>query len=358
MNRISLLRSIDKIIGRPLTTVLPHLRECRGKASEKPESILIIRPGGIGDAVLLLPAIKSLREKFPESVIDVLCEKRNAGIFGLSSDIDKIYLYDKWADIFRCFGNTYAIAIDTEQWHRLSAVVAYLTKAPMRIGFDTNERRNLFTHGIPYSHDDYEVYSFSHLVAPLIDGIFHFEKDKPFIDRADGIGSYLVPEMTEKVIAVFPGASVKERRWGGEKFGMVARAMRDRGYRTVILGSHAEKTDAFLIKKNVADSIDLTGKTSMRDVAEVLKKCRVLITGDSGLMHIAYAAGTPTVSLFGPGRDKKWGPRGEKHIMLNKHLACSPCTTFGYTPHCNNKLECLSSITADEVTIAVEKLLL
>ena len=125
----------------------------------------------------------------------------------------------------------------------------------------------------------------------------------------------------------------------------------------MILGSRADRTEAEEIKKYAGDSIDLTGKTSLIDVASLLKQCRLLITADSGMMHIAVAVGTPTVSLFGSGIRKKWAPRGNKHIVLDQRLACSPCTKFGYTPRCRNNVECLSSITTDEVIEAADTLL-
>jgi ADP-heptose:LPS heptosyltransferase len=82
-----------------------------------------------------------------------------------------------------------------------------------------------------------------------------------------------------------------------------------------------------------------------------------LLSGDSGVLHIAMGLGVPTVSLFGPGRAGKWAPRGERHIVINKGLSCSPCTTFGTTPPCPISAQCLNDITVDEVFNAVAVLL-
>ncbi|OGW02152.1 MAG: hypothetical protein A2Z59_03620 [Nitrospinae bacterium RIFCSPLOWO2_02_39_17] len=88
-----------------------------------------------------------------------------------------------------------------------------------------------------------------------------------------------------------------------------------------------------------------------------LPKVSLLVTGDSGIMHIACGLGTPTVSLFGPGIENKWAPKGKNHIIINKRLFCSPCTKFGYTPSCPRDAECMRLITVDEVEDAVLKLL-
>ena len=138
----------------------------------------------------------------------------------------------------------------------------------------------------------------------------------------------------------------------------MAKALINKGYKIVILGSDPDREDADRINKYTGNNcIDLTGKTSLMDVAVILKKSRLLVTADSGLMHIAYAVGTPTVSLFGSGIEKKWAPRGKKHIVINNHLDCSPCTRFGYTPRCKRGVKCLSSISIDAVTEAVGEIL-
>ncbi len=358
MNKIKLLKFFDRIIGTPLVFLL-SLIDYRKATLLQIKRILFIRPGGIGDAVLLLPAIDALKSRFPDSDIDILCEKRNAEIFRLSNVIDNIYLYDRGLDLFRSLKNKYDVVIDTEQWHRLSAVVAYLSGATIRIGFDTNERAKLFTHRIPYSHGDYEVYSFLHLIEPLIDGSCDFKADEPFINIKNDVASHLQDELKNKdrVIAIFPGASVMERRWGGDKFGAVAKILSDKGYDIIILGSDADRADDERIKKHAGNCVDLAGRTNLRDIAAVLKKSRLLITADSGLMHIAYAVGTPTVSLFGSGIEKKWAPEGKGHVVINKNLGCSPCTRFGYTPHCKRDVECLSLISVEDVVAAVKTIL-
>ncbi|HWR58786.1 MAG TPA: glycosyltransferase family 9 protein, partial [Thermodesulfovibrionales bacterium] len=330
-NKISALKLLDKVVGIPLVFFLLLTRRNRSRSPHGIKDILLIRPGGIGDAVLLLPALHSLKEQFPNARIDVLCEKRNADIFKLSSDINTIYLYDRGLDLLKVLRKPYDVVIDTEQWHRLSAVVARLTGAPVRIGFDTNERRKLFTHCIPYGHDDYEVYSFFHLLAPLTGKINHFKIDEPFIDISSDACCSLPSEteIKDNLIALLPGASVKAKKWGIEKFGEVARTFSSKGYRIVLLGSHADQRDAEEIEE-YANCLNLTGKTSLRYAATILRMSRLLITADSGLMHLAYGVGTPTISIFGCSVEKKWAPPGRKHTVINKRLSCSPCTKFGY----------------------------
>lgn len=103
--------------------------------------------------------------------------------------------------------------------------------------------------------------------------------------------------------------------------------------------------------------LNLAGLTSLPETAAVIQQSSLLLSGDSGVLHIAVGLGVPTVSLFGPGMVKKWAPQGDRHIVINKGLPCSPCTTFGTTPHCPIDTQCMRNITVDEVVNAVTMLL-
>jgi ADP-heptose:LPS heptosyltransferase len=230
----------------------------------------------------------------------------------------------------------------------------------MRIGFDTNERNKIFTHRIPYSHDDYEACSFLNLLKPLINESFTFNENVPFAKPSSDFPANLLTatgKERDKIISIFPGASVPERRLETGKFVKVAHVFSERGYSIVLLGSANEKRISAKIKEAIADCVDLTDKISLGQTAAVLKASGLLLTADSGLMHLAYAIGTPTVSIFGSGIEKKWAPRGDMHITINKRLSCSPCTRFGHTPRCALGIKCISLIEADEIVCAMERIL-
>ena len=129
--------------------------------------VLFVRPGGIGDAVLLVPTIRSLCKAFPGVVVEVLAERRNSEVFQLCSDVDRTWCYDLPRELFAVLRGRYDIVIDTEQWHRLSAVLSRLCRARVTVGFATNERFRLFSHAVSYSHYEYEIQSFFRLLEPL-----------------------------------------------------------------------------------------------------------------------------------------------------------------------------------------------
>jgi ADP-heptose:LPS heptosyltransferase len=352
-----LLKNIDSIFG----TLLVRTISARKSLTDfsPPQSFLIIRPGGIGDAVLLIPAINLLRQNYPEATIAVLAERRNGGIFHLAPEVDRILLYDRHGGLRKAILGKYDVVIDTEQWHRLSAVVARVSGAPVSIGLATNNREKLFTHAIHYSQDDYEVDSFRHMLAPL--GIIDSEEvDLPFIvvpDEAIIKAEILLGDVGEKpFVTLFPGASIPERRWGWARFREMAEILRSRGIYIVIVGGKKDVSDGDGIIAGGL-GLNLSGKTTLAESAAVIDKSLLLISGDSGILHIGVGLGKSTVSLFGPGIAKKWAPRGIRHIVLDKCLLCSPCTKFGYTPKCPINAICMLEISADEVVAAVEKLL-
>lgn len=103
--------------------------------------------------------------------------------------------------------------------------------------------------------------------------------------------------------------------------------------------------------------LDLTGSCSLAATAAVIARGRALVTGDSGLLHIAAGLGTPTVSLFGPSDPRKWGPVGALHRQLQAGLPCSPCSRYGTTPPCPMAGGCLARIPVARVIAAVDDLL-
>lgn len=353
--KIKFIKRIDSLIGIPLT----YLLSSPVYHQDIPvRSILIIRPGGIGDALLLAPAIRSLKVKFADASITVLAERRNAGAFTLVPSIDKLLLYDCFRDFIKLLFTRYDLIIDTEQWHRMSAAVARLTSSTMKIGFDTNARRKLYTHTVPYSQDEYEAQSFLKLLMPL--GInAEFDYSTSFLTLSASAGNEIRPllgSLKSPYIAVFPGASVNERRWGVQKFTTLLQLLARRGITAVIIGGKEEQRSAEAIVSG-ASGLNLAGKTSIAGTAAIIAGSKLLVSSDSGVLHIGTGLGIPTVSLFGAGIAKKWAPQGEIHTVLDRKLACSPCTLFGTTPVCPNKVRCLEEIEVETVFNAVISLL-
>lgn len=352
-----LIKFLDSIIGRLGVLMLPV--PSRTNPLSGISSILLIRPGGIGDAIHLIPAINAFRTAYPNARIDILAEGRNSSVFALSGSVDKIFHYEKLSKLLSVLWSKYDVVIDTEQSHRLSAIVARLVRAPVKIGFDTNNRRRMFTHCISYSQNDYEVNCFANLLNPLEIDSKDMEIKIPFLsvpeDDSGKVAELLKPLHDKPFMVLFPGASIPERRWGADRFRIVAEKLSVNGMKIVVVGGKEDRLQGEIIT-NGAVGLNLAGKTSLQETAAIIHKSLLLVSGDSGILHLAVGLGVPTVSLFGPGRAHKWAPRGDCHIVINKDLSCSPCTTYGTTPPCKNNVLCMKNITPDEVVEAVWRL--
>jgi lipopolysaccharide heptosyltransferase II len=355
---VNLLKRLDRLAG-PLLT---RLFRKRGSLPDPPapRSALVIRPGGIGDAVLLVPALRALQSAYPGCRIDILAEKRNASVFTFCSCIRRVHCYDTRSGLGAALLGSYDLVIDTEQWYRLSALIARLTRAPRLIGFATSERGRLFTDPVSYSQDRYEAYSFFSLLEPL--GIAAPAAiETPFLTvpaaALESARGFLTSLSGNPFVALFPGASVEQKQWGTVNFRELAAKLCAGGMRVVIVGGEDSRAAGEEIARGGV-ALNLAGRASLAETAALIGKGRALVSGDSGLLHIAAGLGTPTVSIFGPSDPRKWGPKGERDLVFGAGLPCAPCSRFGTIPCCPNQACCSSAVTVAEVVAAVRTLLL
>ncbi len=368
MNRsIVYLKKIDCLFG-------PHLIKIPAIFKKKPPSkfpdkidtksirhVLIVRPGGIGDAALLLPSIKILKKLNPSCLVHVLCEKRNRGIFHNSPFVTTIMDYRQIKDLFTVLKNTYDLIIDTEQSHFMTAVLVHFLKSKQKIGFATMDRDPVYDISVPYFHDEYEVISFFKLFRNALTtwpNEFAWDYPYTFPDENTKTKVQAVLNGVPRPVCIFPGASIQERIWPLQRWGALARALSDHGFTTMLLGGKREiDICRAIVSESGNTTLNLAGKLSLIDTAALFEKSSLLISTDSGVLHLGVICDLPTVSLFGPGIAAKWGPKGENHIVINKELECSPCTKFGETPPCPRNAECMKEIKVSEVLDAALRLL-
>lgn len=356
LDKITFLKKLDSLIGPFLAQLLSSSNNSHRVDVRR---VLFIRPGGIGDAVLLIPAIQALCLHCPQATVDVLAEKRNAAVFELCPHVGQVFCYDHWRDWQPLFTRYYDLIIDTEQWHYLSAIISRLLRSPTRCGFATNDRQKLFTHTASYCHDCYEGESFFRLLEAL--GInVTYSSYGGYLHISSVLNTRcaeLLRLVAEKpYVALFPGASIEERRWGVAAFHALAERCNRLGYYVVVVGGG---DDVVAGEEIVAalQGINLAGKTTLPETAAVLKGAELLVSGDSGVLHLAAGVDCPSVALFGPGIIKKWAPHGDKHRVVSLGLPCSPCTRFGTTAVCADGGKCINDIPVAMVFDAVKSLI-
>ncbi len=344
--RIKLFKAIDHLAGGMAAFLLPILP---GKGLPgKIKNILIIRPGGIGDAVFLLPILKALKDR--DFMIDILCERRNVEVFTSQAHLlNTVYLYDQPS--FKIFFNSYDVIIDTEQWHYLSALTACLLHSSYKIGFATRPNRaKLFHRAVDYAMDGYELDNFLNLFKDILqvgdikglEGSFHIDLPAQ---------TWAKEQLRGKFVTVFIGASIILRRLNEEQITDIIHYYLKKDHYIVLLGGR----DVALLAQRIAAKINspkifnYAGQLSLMRSAALIQESSLFIGPDSGLMHLACAIGVPVIGIFGPGNLAKWGPKGEKHKVITKNVPCCPCTRFGYTlPTCKGSYVCMKDIEIDE----------
>ncbi len=354
--KIQTLKCLDASLGRMLTSLWPVFR-AYPKVPKAPRRVLFIRPGGIGDAVLLIPAIRTFSVHFPECGVDVLAEKRNVQVFGFCQGIANVFCYDRPSDWLKVWRNHYDVVIDTEQWYRLSTLFGRLFGGQCLIGFGGNERKRLLSFAVDYDLDRYESISFLSLLEPWRKELP--EKIKtPFLELGENgrekIYGLLENVLPGKFVAICPGGSRPEKSWGEAKFSKLAQRLAEKDVRCVILGGKDDAT----ISERIAlagKGVSLAGKISLFETAVTLQESAVTVANDTGLLHLAVGLGRPAVGIFGPSSVKKWGPCGKDDYIFLNDCSCAPCSSFGVLPKCSNGFECMSGIdvvSVSEVVVA------
>jgi len=359
--RADAIKMLDAALGRVLCRLLPAARPASGRAPQAPGSVLVIRPGGIGDAVLFVPMLRHLREAWPDARIDLLCERRNRGVVEGIGLIDRVFCYDRPGDLLAVLRGGYDIVIDTEQMHALSALVARATRAPRRVGFATNSRRRMLTDPVPYDLELYEARSFLELARVATGKEPSWDPDAPFYPVAAEDAAWArdrLRNLPRPRVAVHPGASIPQRRWPPARYAELARRLAEDGAAIVVLGGPTDGRAARRIARDLGGlpHANLAGACSLGRAAAVVAEVDVYVSADTGILHLAYGVGTRTVHLFGPGVLSKWGPPGRRfRVVRAEGVPCSPCTRYGYTPPCAQGLACMDRITPEMVLAAVRE---
>jgi lipopolysaccharide heptosyltransferase II len=361
---------------------------------EKPvyKKILIINPFGIGDVLFTTPIIRVLRDAFASIKIGYLCNRRTAPLLENNSQLDSVFVYERdefeelrkisflgWAKKYRTFlGQLRKEHFDLVFDFSLNSKFGFFSwyaGIKERIGYDFKKRGRFLTKKIKLTAYDsrhiveYYVNLLKYAGIPEIDSrgleLYIGEEDKrkaaEILTRENVRGS-------DTLIGIVPGAgrSWGERavfkHWPAGKFSQLAdKIVELLGGKIIILGDSSEQALTKEVIRTLRHKpIDLTGKTSIRELAGVLIRMRLVVTNDGGPLHMAAALGVKTVSIFGPVDEKVYGPYppSDKHIVItNKNITCRPCYKNFRFGGCSYNLSCVKDITVDEVFTAVKGLL-
>jgi len=360
-----------------------------GQAPGQAPRILLIRPDHIGDVLFATPALRLLRQACPDAHLVAMVGPWGKAVIEHNPNLDEIIVCEfpafsrkpkgpflapyqmlrQWAGYLRSEHFDLAIVLRFDHWW--GALLAYLAGIPQRLGHDVPECRPFLTDAVAYESHLHEVEQNLRLVKAAIRPMQrsvpeHTQsleaaitpQDRGQIDRflvERGVGAEV------RLIALHPGAGAPVKLWSPESWAQVADTLATSyAARIVITGSRDELDLAWSVSAHMrTDAIVAAGDTSLRQLAALFERCCLVLGPDCGPLHLAVAAGTPTVHLYGPVDSAKFGPWGapERHAVITSNRPCIPCDRLDYPSEELVDHPCVREITVETVLKAARNLL-
>lgn len=319
----------------------------------------------VGDTIISFPAVSALRQQFPKARITVLTKAPLAELWKAHPAIDEVLPYDMPSGARRILGELQIARLIRQKEIDLavifprsfsSALMVFLGGVPRRIGYKGEGRGLLLTGGIACTAEllrRHRMYYYLHLIEQLgsysspplpalsLNGAQEKWADT-FLSNTGLKGKVLV--------GLNPGATYGEAKcWPPERFAELGRRLiKDQGAAILIFGSSRPQEKALnaAIAQGIGEGcLNLSGETSLWQLAALLRRCRLLVTNDTGTMHVAAATGTRVAAIFGPTDPCTTSPLGEGHVVIRRDVSCSPCLKRV----CPEDHRCMDLIEVEEV---------
>ncbi len=380
--KIDFLKLLDKYIGFIICVLisfinifLPNKRADISKLEKSSiHNILVMKFWGLGSILLLTPTIRELKNQYNNSKITVLTLRRNRSIcesLGLFDEIITLNVDRGWFVftkdfiklLFLFLRTRFNIVIDFEFFTRFSSIVTFLTFAKIKIGYHSWEtwRGNIHNIEVPFNRYWHMYDNFYNLGVHIgfpAKTDFHMEEptisanDMQFVDtllNSSGSDSdYMCIHVNASDLSV-------ERRWPYDNFiKLINKMIPESKTKIIFIGTKPEEPLVLeIINKISSDQlINLIGKVSIPQLAYLFKKAKVVVSNDSGPLHLAVAMNTPTISFFGPETPVLYGPKEPIHKVFFKSLDCSPCINVHdrKSVRCYfDRPKCMDAISVEEV---------
>lgn len=343
--------------------------------------VLLMRLERIGDLLMVLDAIHDARQFWPDAEIDLAVGSWNLTVAKMIPEISRIEVADApWlsradADLptgalirqaLRWRERHYDVVVNFEPDIR-SNFLLWLTGAPRRFGYSTGGGGGLLTDAAAYEPLQHVSVNARALVAraagrPVaLDGGSRSAR-LVVPPEADAAAARVLHGRRGPFIGVHASGGRESKQWHLDRFGAVARRLAEsKGATIVLTGSDADRPLVDAVRRGLEGLpvIDVTGSLDLPALAALLARLDLLVTGDTGPMHVAGAVGTPVVALFGPSNPKRYGPLAAHHRVIRIDLPCSPCGRVRLPPErCRGHVpDCLDGIGVETVVSAALELL-
>ncbi|GIX46475.1 MAG: heptosyltransferase [Candidatus Tectimicrobiota bacterium] len=340
-----------------------------------PQRVLVVQTAFLGDVVLALPLVAALHQRFPQAQVDFLTVPAHVPLLQTQPQIAAVLAFDKrgrqrglrgllaMARVLRA--RRYDLALSPHRSWR-SALLLCLSGIPRRLGFARWGVRWAYTDTVPRPRSGHEVARNHALLSPLAPPAVplpaRLRLHVPAAARRRVAAALaragVMPQ--ETLIGLVPGSQWATKRWPPEHFAALMACLRGRlKARFVLLGSPAERPLAEAIVARCPEPVlDLVGRTPLADLPAYVQRCRLLVSNDTALVHVAAAVGTPVVVLYGPTAPALgFFPYGVPWEEASVALPCRPCHPHGPRRCPLRHWRCMRELTAEQVAAKVQRLL-
>jgi len=331
--------------------------------ANKIRRIMIRSANWLGDAVMTVPAMMAVRETYPDAHIAVVANPLVAQLLENHPGCDEVIVYNKRAEHAGVFGMLrFAADLRRRKFDCAilfqsaieAGIMAFLAGIPRRLGFTTDGRRIFLTHPVPFGETEKTVHqtdAFLRIVNHY--GIMAEEKRQP-LALLDSERAWVKEQLPEgSVVTINPGAAYgSAKRWYPERFAAVGDFLaREYGMHVVLIGGPGEVE----IGNDIAAAIqapvhNFVGKTSVRQMMSLIDVASLMVTNDSGPMHIAAGFNVPIVAIFGSTNHTTTSPFSNNYRIVRHPVECSPCMLR----ECPIDHRCMDRVKVDDVIEAVQ----
>ncbi|MBI5191896.1 MAG: glycosyltransferase family 9 protein [Nitrospirae bacterium] len=343
--------------------------------------ILLIQLDRFGDNLFIVPLIKGIKQIHPDSHVTVLAREEVKDILMGYKEVDSVMIAD-WLNLpggmsgldeteiilygYRYLKNVIEGLRDIRfdriinlNFNKITTLITSLLKVPDTVGFTTGSNGERIVNGSWANYMGCVVQTREYNPFHIIDVFRNYEYGSPVEDMSgfqtgDSADEFAMKLFHEEglsdgtpVIALQPGASIRRRIWPKERFSELAGLLINSGIKVIVLGTNPERDITQTIKNDNPGVVDLTGKTTFSQLAAILKRCKLLVSNDTGTVHLSSAAGTRVIGLYiCHAYPIETGPYGRGHITISPVIDCYPCM---WKDECSIDYKCRHNISSGDV---------
>jgi heptosyltransferase-3 len=353
------VRAADRYVGIPIMASVGTLHRRRAMP-ETIQKIGLLMFGAIGDALLSGSMIRAIRAAYPDARITVFVSRANRQVFDLLSGFDEsvmIPITNPLLAIWMMRLHSFDVVIDFGSWFRMTALVAAMTPARHSVGFRTAGQHRHFAFDTTVEHraDVHEFDNYRCLVATVgATGV-----DRPRISVPTAIRERMAREKLRSFVVFHPWASgfrSELREWPADRWVELGGHLAAMGFTIVVTGGDADASRAAALVQSIGrGSVSYAGRLRLAETAALLEAASLLVSVNTGVMHLGAAVDVPMIALHGPTNPLRWGPLSDAAVVLGGegpdcgylHLG------FEYPP---NPPACMERISVEQVLDAIAKI--